>query len=339
MRVRVFVGLVTAVLTPFTLIGCHGSDSNAPIPFWSSVSSGTAQNLWSVWGTSASDVWAVGDNATILHYDGTSWSTISAGTITPPFYSIWGASPSDVWAVGGDFGGGVIVHYDGVRWSSVSVPSGAKDLRSVWGTSASDVWAVRGGTTGGGTTGAAILHYDGTTWSGVSSPTVNSGALGLSSVWGTSASDVWAVGTYYYTSQSAFGLVIFHYDGTSWSSPVSGAIATNPFFGIWGSSPSNIWALGGSYDSGGPVGTILHYDGTSWSSVSNALMANLRAIGGTSASDVWSVGDAILHYDGTSWSSAPSGTSVRLLGVWGASASDVWAVGEAGTILHGSPPR
>ncbi len=150
---------------------------------------------------------------------------------------------------------------------------------------------------------------------------------------------MWAVGTYYYTSQSASPPVIFHYDGTSWSSLVSGAFSTNPFFAIWGSSASNIWALGGSYANGQAIGNVLHYDGTSWSSVSNALMANLRAIWGTSASDVWSVGDAILHYDGTSWSSAPSGTSVRLLAVWGASASDVWAVGEAGTILHGAPSR
>jgi hypothetical protein len=71
MRVRVFVGLVSAVLTPFILTGCHGSDSIAPIPFWSSVPSGTTQDLWSVWGTSASDVWAVGWNGTILHYNGT----------------------------------------------------------------------------------------------------------------------------------------------------------------------------------------------------------------------------------------------------------------------------
>ncbi len=101
MKVRVFVGLVSAVLTPFILIACHGSDSIAPIPFvWSSVSSGTTQDLWSAWGTSASDVWAVGWNGTILHYNGTSWSSVSSGTLPMDLYGVWGASASDVWAVG-----------------------------------------------------------------------------------------------------------------------------------------------------------------------------------------------------------------------------------------------
>jgi hypothetical protein len=46
-------------------------------------------------------------------------------------------------------------------------------------------------------------------------------------------------------------------------------------------------------------------------------------------------GGTILHYNGTSWSSVSSGTTRFLFGVWGTSASDVWVVGDVGTILHG----
>ena len=33
-----------------------------------------------VWGSSATDVFAVGDSGTILHYNGSAWSAMSSGT-------------------------------------------------------------------------------------------------------------------------------------------------------------------------------------------------------------------------------------------------------------------
>jgi hypothetical protein len=60
---------------------------------WSSVASGTTQGLTSVWATSASDVWAVGFLGTILHYNGTSWSSVSSGT-TQDLLGVWGTSAS-----------------------------------------------------------------------------------------------------------------------------------------------------------------------------------------------------------------------------------------------------
>ena len=66
--------------------------------------------LFGVWGTSPSDVFAVGDG-TILHYDGSSWSEMNVPEIDgviPDFTGVWGASSSDVFAVGPL---GVIVHY------------------------------------------------------------------------------------------------------------------------------------------------------------------------------------------------------------------------------------
>ena len=47
--------------------------------------SGTSHALYGVWGTSSSDVYAVGSNivgppGTILHYDGTNWSAMTSPT-------------------------------------------------------------------------------------------------------------------------------------------------------------------------------------------------------------------------------------------------------------------
>jgi hypothetical protein len=46
----------------------------------------------------------------------------------------------------------------------------------------------------------------------------------------------------------------------------------------------------------------------------------------------------IMHYNGISWSSVAIERNGALFGVWGSSAPDVWAVGNGGMILHGSPP-
>ena len=63
--------------------------------------------LYGVWGTSSSDVFAVGFTGTILHYDGKKWSAMTSNT-TYDLLSIWGASSSDIFAVGN---GGIILHY------------------------------------------------------------------------------------------------------------------------------------------------------------------------------------------------------------------------------------
>src|SRR5207237_7668252 len=121
--------LMSAVLAPFVLTACH-NDLIGPIStlVWSSVSSGTTQNLYSVWGTSASDVWAVGSNGTILHYNGTTWSSVASGT-TNTLVGIWGSSATDVWAVGGSF---TILHYNGISWSGGSSGISSTSLTSVW---------------------------------------------------------------------------------------------------------------------------------------------------------------------------------------------------------------
>jgi hypothetical protein len=66
-------------------------------------------SLLGVWGSSGSDVFAVGGSGTILHYDGSSWSSMSSGT-SNHLGGVWGSSGSDVFAVGE---GGTVLHYSG----------------------------------------------------------------------------------------------------------------------------------------------------------------------------------------------------------------------------------
>ncbi|MBW1786259.1 MAG: hypothetical protein JRK53_06510, partial [Deltaproteobacteria bacterium] len=52
-----------------------------------------------IWGASSSNVFAVGELGTILHYNGSKWSVMSSGT-TVTLKSVWGSSGTDVFAVG-----------------------------------------------------------------------------------------------------------------------------------------------------------------------------------------------------------------------------------------------
>ena len=66
---------------------------------WTTSLSGRFARLNDVWGSSATDVYAVGEKGTLIHYDGKSWSAVNAGT-TDQLVDIWGFGPEDIFVVG-----------------------------------------------------------------------------------------------------------------------------------------------------------------------------------------------------------------------------------------------
>jgi len=97
------------------------------------VMSRMAGGLHSVWGSSGSDVFAVGDSGRILHYNGSTWSAMTSWT-TNILHSVWGSSGSEVFAVGDS---GRILHYNGSTWSAMSSWT-TNNFYGVWGSSGSD---------------------------------------------------------------------------------------------------------------------------------------------------------------------------------------------------------
>jgi hypothetical protein len=91
----------------------------------------TGHAIRSIWASDSTNIWAVGEAGTILHYDGTSWG---APPIPPPPSAVAynGVSGTlftkEVWVVGG---AGTILHFDGQQWASWQHPSQAT-LRAVW---------------------------------------------------------------------------------------------------------------------------------------------------------------------------------------------------------------
>lgn len=255
---------------------------------WESVTISATSALRGIWGSSGTDIWAVGVDGKLMHSDGFSWAPPPVASGTDAFLdSVWGSGPDDVWVVGREVaGGGIIRHWNGGVWEASQ--GAAAELQRVHGSAASDVWAV-------GDAGT-ILHWRGAAWA--PSP-VDTGGNGLKGVWASAANDAWAVGD---------GGTIVHWKGSAWSAEASGT--GNALAFVWGSAANDVWAVGTG-------GTIVHWNGSAWTPVTSGTTKDLTGVWGRSSTNVWAVGNGtILHWDGSAWSEQ-LGTADALGGVWG----------------------
>ena len=196
--------------------------------------------LFSVSGSSASDVWAVGGAGAIVHWDGRSWAEVPSGS-QDPLSSVWSASASDAWAVGYN---AAVLHWDGSTWSpAIGVPTPPAGCFSddtiwsaVWGSGPSDVWIV--GLCEAPKLFGAAIHWDGSQWTPFTLPE------GFGAVWGTGPNDAWAIG-----SDDAD---LFHWDGQSWTTVSTGQSSQHGGTAIWGASSSDLW-LGCDGDNSGDL--------------------------------------------------------------------------------------
>jgi photosystem II stability/assembly factor-like uncharacterized protein len=79
--------------------------------------SGTEEYLLSIWGTSDENIFVVGDNSAMLHYNGKSWSPIQSPK-DEYLTKVKGLGPDQVYAVGEN---GTVIKYDGNEWSDMSL--------------------------------------------------------------------------------------------------------------------------------------------------------------------------------------------------------------------------
>lgn len=141
-------------------------------------------SLEDIWGSSASDVYAVGRNSgygeTIFHFDGKNWGAIhplpgtdyANGGRSYELESIIGFSGSDIWVSGAELyynkfpppnylDSSVIFHFDGSAWAKQILPGREFRVYNLWGNRPDNIWA----------TGLrAIWHFNGTNWNRDSLP-------------------------------------------------------------------------------------------------------------------------------------------------------------------------
>ncbi len=197
---------------------------------WRDLGPGGTDTFWWVHGTSTHDVWAVGENGRITHWNGTSAIEHVSGT-TATLYGVWAASPADVWAVGGTPEGGasrpndVVLHFDGQSWAPSPLPQTlGRAFFKVWGTRSDDLYVV-------GEAGT-IWHRTGTDWALESSSSVTGR---LTTVNGCGDHEIYAVG----------GRDILRSDdGSTWTRDAVSAALTNDVNGVACASPGNAVVVG-----------------------------------------------------------------------------------------------
>lgn len=127
----------------------------SPQGIWSEMPGVPAHHgAFDIWGTSINDIFIVNSESKILHYDGSSWITMSHPE-TDWLMDVWGTSSTDVYAVGGYSNDGLILHYNGLSWTEMTNPSEGH-ISFLWGNGADDIYAV---------SYSNIYHYDGNMWS------------------------------------------------------------------------------------------------------------------------------------------------------------------------------
>ena len=79
--------------------------------------SGTEEYLLSIWGTADNNIYVVGDNSAMLHYDGDKWSPIQP--IKEEYFTkVKGLGPDQLYVAGEN---GTVLKFDGKQWSDMSI--------------------------------------------------------------------------------------------------------------------------------------------------------------------------------------------------------------------------
>jgi photosystem II stability/assembly factor-like uncharacterized protein len=286
----------------------------------------------SVWGSSAKDVYVVGDQSVIFHRgtDG-KWTQQPSGeppTNQSDFYGVW-SCPA--------FSGGYDIYVAGSKgirhsngngsWSSVlDLGAGSGRLLDIWGFGYNDIYAVGD---------AAMIYHsnDGKMW------TLEDSGLGatavvtqLYAVYGNVSNDVWAVGS--------LGTLLHTDLNGKWQKMTAPGQTTGAFFGAWSPGGAGQMLVAGQ---GGAVYYTDSY-GSDWKQRTTPLpQSDFHAIWGSGAGDVYllAIGSILSTpdaYGGGTWTAKAIGNPPPggggYFGIWGSSMDDVYVVGSSETSLH-----
>ena len=144
----------------------------------------------------------------------------------------------------------------------------------------------------------------------------------------------------------------YRWNGAAWSQlTVPSSVTYDEMEHIQAFSPTDAWAVGvGSSATGAAAATALNWNGSTWTQVATPVSTtnnlSINAISGTSASDIWVVGETvtpgyhnrhftsvIMHYNGSSWTQMTAPDNSGLLDVDAVSPTDAWAIAADGSVL------
>ncbi|WP_321492790.1 hypothetical protein [uncultured Desulfobacter sp.] len=259
--------------------------------------------LKGVWCGMDANVFVVGEQGTILQFDGTQWRRMISPT-EEGLNAVWGLNDADVYAVGDN---GTIIHYDGSTWQ-IMIVQAKMDFQGIWGNSPSDLDLI--GKIDEIASPSPILHFDGSSWTPqeLPLPAGTDGNLDLYGIWGATGGPVLAVGEK--------GIIVKReFEDDQWQlvrAPEETRCSPD-YLDIWGYTPDDLfmtWMAGYYYFFGTKhqcvaTESVLHFDGTDWRRMSMTTLSvpwlyprELKAVWGSKDGHVFTAGPRgqILHY-------------------------------------------
>lgn len=283
---------------------------------WALQSSGTTQNLNSVFATNSATAYLVGNNGIgrKTTTSGTTWSTMNIG-VTDSQYSIRFINATTGF-ISGSFQEILKTTNSGTSWADIG--GGITKLNDGFFTSANSGWVA-----GDVEVGYGFL-YNPFTFNLIQIPAIANKAL--RGIYFADSNTGWTVGN--------SGVIIKTTNsGSAWSAQTSGTTEQLNKVAFINSSIGIIV---------GNNGTILKTTngGTTWTRITTSVTHNLNAIYFGDAQKAWICGDAgsILYSDnqGETWTTEMSNTTEKLNAIHGIGTSDIWTCGNTGTVIHRS---
>ena len=279
------------------------SDGTSP---WKLQAIPPSGRLYDIWGSSSTDVHAVGQAGAVLTFDGKTWKRAGRRFESAEVHDLWADSPSNIYLASKP---GEVLRFDGKAWTTLASGT-SKPLRGITGTAAGEVYAVGDGGT--------VQCHDGKSWF----KSVNTGSTNdLKAAWSDSKGQVIAVGN--------LGQVL-RCSACKCSVDKSGV--TSALRAVWGSGPKDVYAVGDS-------GTVIHHDGSGWKTVSGipkvSASTDLHAAWVSPTGDLWAAGASgtLLHRSKTgTWTTHAPGIAGTLSTVWGSASGKVYVGGPAGAL-------
>ena len=299
------------------------------------------QTVESLWGFGPKDVWVGGSKGLLGHWDGTAWRFVPGLDPDPDasrVVALWGRGSEDLWVAGGglqhwdghelktvvpgvtwfrsfqaitgdaqgpllaiDVYGALLRHEDG-QWSLAPplAPHASRRVNDTWAAAPEALWAV--------VEGHMPQQWNGKAWSPLVSSDIN-----LTTITGTSASDVWAAGEGWGENRAR----IAHFDGREWTQGVLPGDARPA--GSWALDESTAWVVGDR-------GSIWRWNGRQWKTMARLGDSNLLAVHASSPEDVWvaGYGGALYQWNGRQWVNHRFNDYRTFTSVWSFGPNDVW---------------
>lgn len=268
---------------------------------WNNVVLETSSDILGSFIIDETNMWLVGTDGIVLHFDGSMWMTVEVGT-SEDLNSIYFVDATTGFIAGEN---GTFLMYDGTTWTTVD----AGVTTNLTGVAFAD--ATNGYMTG--EDGLILKYADGSFTTEIAYDGTEAITSDFYDVAVVDANNYWVCGK---------SKIIVNYNGTDWT---GGVIGSKDHFALWFNDANDGWASSKS-------GRIQHFNGSEWMEFETGAK-DLYDISfdGTTGYAVGKSG-AMVVYDG-SWSQITSGTTENLNTVYLKNSYGI-AGGDEGTLVN-----